>query len=220
MKQFTIFNQLTAMPKRLAMVLTMLLIVGIGQAWGAEEYEKYSGTITEGDYLIVYSDGAMKNTVSSERLQYSDVTISKNKISNPDASLIWHIAPNGSYWTIYNAKVSKYAAGTGVKNKAQLLASGTDDKSLWTVSGTSTYEFVNKANKAAGVNSNLRRNGTYGFACYATGTGGALTLYKKAASHTITAKSNNNTYGTVSLDGTIITATPNLFVVLCLIRYG
>ena len=36
MKQFTISNQLTAMPKRLAMVLTMLLIVGIGQAWGAE----------------------------------------------------------------------------------------------------------------------------------------------------------------------------------------
>ena len=35
MKQiFTISNQLTAKLKRLAMVLTMLLIVGIGQAWG------------------------------------------------------------------------------------------------------------------------------------------------------------------------------------------
>ena len=37
---------------------------------------------------------------------------------------------------------------------------------------------MNKANVAAGVNSNLRKNGTYGFACYATTTGGALTLYK------------------------------------------
>ena len=36
MKQFTISNQLTAIGKRIAMVLTMLLIVGIGQAWGAE----------------------------------------------------------------------------------------------------------------------------------------------------------------------------------------
>ena len=37
MKNFnSIFNQLTAMPKRLAMVLTMLLTVGIGSAWGAE----------------------------------------------------------------------------------------------------------------------------------------------------------------------------------------
>ena len=40
MKQFTISNQLTAMPKRLAMVLTMLLIVGIGQVWGAEVFKE------------------------------------------------------------------------------------------------------------------------------------------------------------------------------------
>ena len=187
MKQSTSFaqvaktNQLFSSMARLRLLLVMFLTLTVTTNAWAEEYEKYSGTITEGDYLIVYSNGAMQNTVSSDRLQYSDVTVSNNKISNPDASLIWHIAPNGSYWTIYNAKVSKYAAGTKVKNKAQLLTSGTDERSLWTVSGTSTYEFVNKANKAASVNSNLRRNGTYGFACYATGTGGALTLYKKVA---------------------------------------
>ena len=178
------------------------------EVWGAD-FEKYSGTITEGDYLIVYSDVAMNNTVSGDRLQYTTVTVSNNKISNPDASLIWHIASSGNYWTIYNADVNKYAAGTGAKNKAQLLTSGTDDKSLWTVSGTSTYEFVNKANKAASVNSNLRRNGTYGFACYSTSTGGALTLYKKVATNfSVTAQSNNINYGTVSLSGTTITATP------------
>ena len=168
--------------KTIRLLLVMLLTLTVSaNAWG-EDFEKYSGTITEGDYLIVYSNGAMKNTVSSSRLQYTEVTVSNNKISNPDASLIWHIAPSGNYWTIYNANVSKYAAGTGAKNKAQLLESGTDDKSLWTVSGTSTYEFVNKANKAASVNSNLRRNDTYGFACYSTSTGGALTLYKKVTS--------------------------------------
>lgn len=197
--------------KTIRLLLVMLLTLTVTtNVWGAD-FEKYSGAITEGDYLIVYNNGAMNNTVSSSRLQYTEVTVSNNKISNPDASLIWHIAPNGSYWTIYNANVSKYAAGTGAKNKAQLLVSGTDDKSLWTVSGTSTYEFVNKANKAAGVNSNLRRNDTYGFACYATGTGGALTLYKKvtaAPSFTVTATSNNNNYGTVSVSGTTITASP------------
>ena len=35
MKQNLLFNQASALGKRLAMVLTMLLIVGIGQAWGA-----------------------------------------------------------------------------------------------------------------------------------------------------------------------------------------
>ena len=55
--------------------------------------------------------------------------------------------------------------------------------SLWTVTKTtddSTFEFVNKANSSANpaVSANLRNNGTYGFACYATTTGGPLSLYR------------------------------------------
>ena len=145
----------------------------------ADDYELYSGTITEGDYLIVYDGGAMKNTITNNRFDYQSVTISDNKISNAAATIVWHIAASGNYWTVYNANVSKYAASTGAANKAQLLDSGTDDKSLWTVTGSSTYEFVNKQNTTNKVNANLRKNGTYGFACYATGTGGALSLYKK-----------------------------------------
>ena len=168
MKHFKLFFALFAM-----------LALGVGNAWAEEEYALYSGTITEGDYIIVSEGNAMNNTLTSSRLGNTAVTITSDKISNPDATIIWHIAPSGSYWTIYNAKENKYAAGTGAKNKAQLLASGTDDKSLWTVTGSETYEFVNKANADANVNKNLRRNGTYGFACYAISTGGALSLYKK-----------------------------------------
>ena len=164
--------------KRYYLFIIMLLTLGIGTAWAAE-YALYSGTITEGDYVIVYDSNAMNNTVSSSRLGNTTVTITDDKISNPDATIVWHIAPSGDYWTIFSANANKYAASTGAKNKAQLLGSGTDDKSLWTVSGSSTYEFVNKANAAANVNKNLRQNGTYGFACYATSTGGALSLYKK-----------------------------------------
>lgn len=145
----------------------------------SDTFTKYTGELTEGDYIIVYQNGAMKNTESSDRLQYTEVAPEGDVISSPDAAIVWHIAKSGDYWTIYNAAVGKYAASTGAKNKAQLLTTGTDNKSLWTVTGTATYEFVNKANKTGGVNCNLRRNGTYGFACYATSTGGALTLYKK-----------------------------------------
>ena len=148
-------------------------------AAGGNTYALYSGALVEGDYIIVYDGRAMNTTVSNDRLQYSEPTITNDQISDPDASIIWHIAQSGDYWTLFNAAANKYAAGTGAKNKAQMLESGTDDKSLWTVTGTATYEFVNKANKAANVNCNLRNNGTYGFACYATGTGGALSLYKK-----------------------------------------
>ncbi len=145
-------------------------------------YSLYSGEITEGDYIIYYSGKALKNSVTSDRLDYTEINPGSGDITDPDASLVWHIAPHGNYWTLYNAASESYAAGTGVKNKAQMLADGTDDKALWMVSGTSTYEFVNKANTSASVNANLRNNGEYGFACYSTSTGGALILYKKGFS--------------------------------------
>ena len=141
-------------------------------------YELYSGDISEGDYLIVYDGVAMKAVVESDRLQYTAVSSTDNKIFNPDDDCIWHIAQSGEYWTLYNTDSDTYAASTGVKSKAQLLGDGTDDKSKWTITGSSTYEIVNKANTSASVNANLRRNGSYGFACYGTGTGGALSLYK------------------------------------------
>ena len=145
------------------------------------DYELYSGSLTEGDYIIYYDGYAMNTTVTSNRLQYEEVTPDEDIITTTDESIIWHISASGDYWTIYNAAAEKYAASTGAKNKAQMLADGTDNKSLWTVSGTSTYEFVNKQNTTNSVNANLRNNGTYGFACYATSTGGALSLYKNVS---------------------------------------
>ncbi len=146
-----------------------------------DAYALYTGELVEGDYLIVYDGGAMNTTVTNDRLQYEDVIVNNDVIVTDNAAIVWHIAPSGQYWTIYNANAEAYAASTGAKNKAQMLSDGTDDKALWTVSGTETYEFVNKKNTANNVNANLRKNDTYGFACYATGTGGALSLYKKVA---------------------------------------
>ena len=137
----------------------------------------YSGALTEGDYVIYYDGKAMKNTVSSNRLSYLEVTPTNDIISQPDESIIWHIAPSGDYWTIYNVSVARYAAGNGTKNQGVLIDSVTD-YAKWTVSGTSEYEFVNKGNETANVNKNLRNNGTYGFACYSTSTGDALSLFK------------------------------------------
>lgn len=141
-------------------------------------YSLYSGALTAGKYVIYYNGKAIKNTITSNRLDYVEVTPSDNKITNPNASIVWVVAADGDYWTLYNEAVSKYAASTTSNNQAKLEASVTDN-SRWTVSGTSTYEFVNKARGDAGSNNKyLRNNGTYGFACYSSGTGGQLTLYK------------------------------------------
>lgn len=169
--------------KKIFSIFAAVLLAG--SMFATDTYVPFSGDLVEGDYLITYDGGAMKAAVSSSRFEYTtDLTISEGNVVDPSADLVWHIAPSGDYWTIYNASTSKYAAGTGAKNKAQLLDDGTDDKALWTASGTGTYEFENKANAAAGVNKNLRRNETFGFACYSTSTGGALTLYKLSSGST------------------------------------
>ena len=170
------------MKKHLLKSLFLLCALVVGSNAWADDYALYSGTITEGDYIIVYDGRAMKNTVSSNRLGYKDVSPLNDKITSTDAAIEWHIAKSGDYWTIYNADVSKYAASTGSNNQAKLETDITDN-SKWTVTGTETYEFENLARANASSNNKwLRRNGTYGFACYTSSTGGALSLYKKVVS--------------------------------------
>ena len=163
----------------------------------------HTGALVEGDYVIYYSGKAMKAAVSSNRLGYEEVTPSGNDIVDPLASTIWHIAPSGSNWTIYN-ETAGYAAGNGTKNQAALLANLDGDnakKATWTLKGTDTYDFTNVWNTEKGVNAILRNNGTYGYACYAGSTGGALSLYRKAGTkYNVTVSATTN--GTVTANPT------------------
>ncbi|MBR5655070.1 MAG: chitobiase/beta-hexosaminidase C-terminal domain-containing protein [Prevotella sp.] len=162
----------------------------VALAPATDAYELFSGDLVEGDYIIYYNGKAMKNTVASNRLQYAEVTPEDDVINTADAAIVWHIAKSGDYWTIYSADAEAFAASTGAKNAAQMLADGTDDKALWIVTldeeAGETYEFVNKKNTENEVNANLRNNSTYGFACYGTSTGGALSLYKKVTAVEVT----------------------------------
>lgn len=144
-------------------------------------FELFSGDLEEGDYVICSGTTALKNALATNTnyIGYESVEINNDEVENPSNDLVWHIAQSGEYWTIYNVTANNYAASTGAKNRGQVIADGTDDKAKWTVSGNSSYEFVNKANTAASVNSNLRYNSGYGFACYSTSTGSSLSLYKK-----------------------------------------
>ena len=166
--------------KSIAVSLKMKVVEG---ADPGDKYGHYKEALTEGDYLIVESGRAMKNLVFTEakRLQFADVTPAAGYIEGPAAEIIWHIAKSGEYWTIYNVAANAYAASTGSKNAAQMLADGTDDKALWSVSlSNGVYKFVNKANAVVtpAINSTLHCNGSYGFACYSDGD---ISLYKKGA---------------------------------------
>lgn len=143
----------------------------------AELFFKYSGDISEGDYIIANGNYAMKNTLNSKRFNRQSISPENNQIIVADASAyLWHIASSGNYWTIYNAAEEKYAVGTGTASQID-LGGNSDDKCKFSVSGTTTYTIVNKYNTDQSVNATLRDGGSY-WACYGNGT--ANTLYKKA----------------------------------------
>ena len=162
-----------------------------GTAVDSNVFKPYSGELTEGDYIIVSTttnegDYALKAaSTSNNRLQCAPVTYTGGEIVTTDNTIIWHIAPNGTAWTIYNALTSSYAGGTGASNRAGLLTSVTDYAKWNSQSTGDEYEFINVGNKASGKNPRLRFNGSgIGFACYADSdksVGVPLNLYKRAA---------------------------------------
>ena len=176
-------------------------------------FEPYSGPLTEGDYLVVGNNAVMLGALTDKtRLQYEDITFTNGNIVAPNEKAVWHIAQNGSNWTLLNLSTNTYAAGTGYKssNQATLLSSLTDF-AKWTVTvKNNTYDFVNVGNEAAGVNPLLRHNGSVGFACYAknTNVGTTITLYKRAGGTTYyftdsTPVAPSFTYGDLNDDGRI-----------------
>ncbi len=199
-KEVTLSKDLVFPESQLAVINLTLADEHCTKKATANNFVLHEAELVEGDYLVVYEGKAMKAEVASGRIAYADVKVSEKTIANSDASIVWHLSPSGDYWTILNEKINKYAASTGAKNKAQLLADGADDKSLWTVTKTknaATFEFVNKANSSANpaVNANLRNNGTNGFACYSAATGGPLSLYRLGGQV-------DNTVPTLSVDQT------------------
>lgn len=155
-----------------------------GSAASSNVFEPYSGELTEGDYLVVYDGGAMQAVNYNGRLGYAEVAETDGSVLSPAEDLIWTISQtDDGYWTIYNTATGVYAGGTGVSNKAEVLSSLTD-YAKWTATGTETYVFMNLGNSTKGVNAQLRRNTTFGFACYASNSsvGGPVSLYKRAAS--------------------------------------
>ena len=144
-----------------------------------EGYAKYSGVLTEGDYVFIYNTYVMGNTIASNRLTNGTFpTITDDFISDPAAALVWTIGIDDEKYTLYNAAAGKYLAKTSSNNQASLVATVSDNGARYSCSSnanSTTYDFVN-----AGNSRYLRNNGGNGWAMYSSSTGGALTLYKKS----------------------------------------
>ena len=210
MKNFnSIFNQLTAMPKRLAMVLTVLFTLGVGSMLGATTYNfsniptsgwSTSGnTVTINDKKWTYSSSTYIGCSDNEKIQVG----SKN---NPQTSN-WTIQiPVSSFGT--NIKVTKVAitAYTTVTTATYDISVGGSSVQSGSLATSSTTYTSGTLNATTG-NIIVTLKGSSGSrAMYLSNI--SVTYETASQSYTITAKSNNTSYGSVSLTGTIITASP------------
>lgn len=161
----------------------LLCVVGLASAWGEEvKFKLHTGDVTDGYYIIVSNEVAMNCQTSNSRLQYDNVTISDNIIqAEGNAKYVWYITSEeyGTY-TIKNASNNYYAVSTGSKNEATTKNASIDNKSKWYITNNeTTCSIENVYNKKNNINYTIRRNSTYGFACYASSTGTGPKLYKK-----------------------------------------
>ena len=164
-----------------------------------DTYEPFTGALVEGDYIIYGNSGAMQNTLNNgPRFNNEAVTVTDDAITNPSASIIWHIAPNGDYWTMYNAAVGKYAGGTTSKNQGALLDEVTDH-AKWKIYYQDSNWTIENYGRSQGSDPNnkyLRQNSTNGWATYGSGTGSAPTLYKKVVTNQVASPAFNPAAGT------------------------
>ena len=180
-----LFGQLTAIGKRFAMVLTMLLIVGVGQAWG-ETYERLTSiaNIDESAQYVLGVDGT--------GFHYSG-TSSWGKTASP------------ANQTPYKYTLKKAADGESFTAKTTISGTTyylqiptTNTFSMSTSTGTNTdiiigtttnctdkaYAVANKSTTAR----HLRINGSSGLRSYA-GTTGTIAFFYKVVTATKTLSS-------------------------------
>lgn len=212
MKQNLLFNQASALGKRLAMVLTMLLTIGIGTMWG-EDYELVSfSDIKTNDVIIIVgtkSGTAYAMTNTGTPPTPIKVTISNSKITSTATNITFTATNNGDNTITFVSTTSGTLYCTNDNNGVKIgPQTGNNTK----------FSFDSDVDRLKNIEQTrwLGIYNTQDWRCYTSASANNIkdtktTFYRKvtaAPSHTITATSNNDSYGSVSLSGTTITATP------------
>ena len=213
MKQFTIFNQLTAMPKRLAMVLTVLFTLSVGNMWA--------------DYTIHFKSTTGEDGTSAQTTIANLISSGSDKVSSISADKAYN-GKSGFGVKLGSSSVAGYVtmtlATTAQINASKLVVSAAYFDSGKTLKVTVTYtdnttttKTLTPASTVTEYDVNLEAAKIIKSIKVESVTASKGRMYcasvkvvaaAAAPSYTITAKSNNETYGTVSLSGTTITASP------------
>ena len=187
------------------MLLLCALIVGSGTAW-ADTYEQLTSIedIDESAEYVLGIDGTGfhydgtsswgKTALPSEHTPYKYTL----KVADDGKSFTAKTTISSTTYYLQIPLSNTFGMATSTGTNTDLIIGTTQ------VSGTN-YAVANKST----TNRHLRINGASGLRSYAGTTGSMAFFYKVVApAYTITAQSNEDSYGTVSLNGSVITATP------------
>ena len=201
------------------MTLLVLALLSVSNVWG-EDYTLFKGTSIEtGDYILVGFQSssskyyAMNNTCTNNQyMGITEVVPSNDKISIDNPAIVWTISASENGYYIINGSNYLDDNASSSNNYVRIISNAAStsewsfecSNNLWTITNVGNTS----AKKTLSFNIGSSR-----VACYKAIQSGntCVYLYKKqeAPAYNITAQSNNNTYGTVSLNGSKITAAPN-----------
>ena len=199
---------------KLFFALFAMLALNVGNAW-AEDYELVSfSDIQTNDVIIIVGTKsnkayAMTNDKGTSSAPVpSLVTISNNKISSTATNITFTATKNSDGTLTFTANGNNKLYCTNTNNGVRV---GTNSNNKF------SFDTSVKRLKNEGAGRWLGIYNTQDWRCYNTASatnisGTTTTFYKKvvtAVAYTITAQSNDASYGAVSVDGTTIKATPN-----------
>lgn len=179
-----------------SMLLLFALIVGIGSTWG-QTYDKLTSIANidgSADYVL---------GIDGTGFHYSE-TSGWGLTALPSAQ-------TPIYYTLTkNSNNDGFTAQATISNTTYYLTVPTSRTFTMSTSSTeigmgTNGEIVNKSSTSWMI----RRNGDYGLRAYSTSTGDVAYFYKVIPAFSLTAVSNNTSWGTVSVSGNKITANPS-----------
>ena len=187
-------------------VLISFLILTLSQAWADPTKCTATTDLTAGD--VYYISGA--DTYSSTATVMAKSTGGNNFPAStfggsPVELTLGGNATDGWTFSYKDGSTTYYLDPTSTTSSNYLKRNTSlTDYGKFTISFSSGAAVITSKGKSS--RNIIRMNGSI-YSCYSSGQS-AVYLYKKGASYTITAASNNTSYGTVSLTGSVITATP------------
>ena len=195
-----------------AFFLVMVLMGSVCSAW-ADTYVKVTSEsdLVAGETYIIASDDGVAITYSNKKLNSTNTgytTVGDALFMTTTTPLEFVLGKvSGNYsLKMPDGKMLGYSGSSTDFRNSETKASAKNEQ--WTITYNATYNMftivtVNSSNRHIGY------SGSNKFAPYVSiSDNSPATLYKKQPAFSITAESNDENMGTVSLAGAVITATP------------